>query len=258
VLGAVQRRASIALPERHLGLVQAGETEALDAVLEEIASATVEAVDLDALSSLAIPLAWLADGNVLALSPPGQRVALAQDRAFSFMYPHVTEGWRNAGAEIVTFSPLADEAPATSCDAVWLSGGYPELHAGTLAAAANFRAGMHAAAARGAPIHGECGGYMALGAGLQDADGVRHPMLGLLGVETSFAARRLHLGYRRAHFAAGQGDVLGHEFHYATVLANPDAPLATITDAGGAAVAEGGSRRGSVSGTFFHMIDRAS
>jgi cobyrinic acid a,c-diamide synthase len=99
-----------------------------------------------------------------------------------------------------------------------------------------------------------------LGSGLEDADGARHPMLGLLGVETSFATRRLHLGYRRAHFTRGDGvlagDVLGHEFHYGTVLANPDPPSADITDAGGVAVADSGSRRGSVSGTFFHMIDR--
>jgi cobyrinic acid a,c-diamide synthase len=256
VLGGVQRRASIALPERHLGLVQAGETGALDAVLDNIASVVAEAVDIDALSSLAQPLAQAPSGGVSALPPSGQRIALAQDRAFSFMYPHVIDGWRSAGAEILPFSPLADEAPAAACDAVWLPGGYPELHAGALAAAGRFRSVMHAAAARGVPIHGECGGYMVLGAGLQDAEGARHPMLGLLGVETSFATRRLHLGYRRARFDGA--DVLGHEFHYATVLANPDAPLAAITDAGGTAVAESGSRRGSVSGTFFHMIDRVS
>ncbi|MDP1092160.1 hypothetical protein Q6316_28305, partial [Klebsiella pneumoniae] len=77
-----------------------------------------------------------------ALPPPGQRIALAEDAAFTFVYPHVAAHWRNAGAEIVPFSPLADEAPDPSCDVCWLPGGYPELHAGTLAAAGKFRAGM--------------------------------------------------------------------------------------------------------------------
>jgi cobyrinic acid a,c-diamide synthase len=260
VLGAVPRRADMALPERHLGLVQARETAALDRRLDDIAAAVSDVVDLEVVLALAQPLAAIADSEVACLSPPGQRIALAQDSAFSFVYPHILEGWRVAGAEIMPFSPLADEGPDSACDAVWLPGGYPELHAGVLAGAKQFRADMHAAAARGVPIHGECGGYMVLGAGLEDAAGARHPMLGLLGIETSFAARRLHLGYRRARFARGGGvlasDVLGHEFHYATVLANSDAPLADITDAGGALVADSGSRRGSVSGAFFHMIDR--
>ena len=222
-----------------------------------------EWVDIDRLVALAQPLD-MGPGNAksaLPLPPPGQRIALAQDRAFSFIYTHILDGWRQAGAEIVPFSPLDDEAPDARCDAIWLPGGYPELHAGTLANAKIFQAGVRAAAERGVPIHGECGGYMVLGAGLEDAAGARHAMLGLLGVETSFAQRQLHLGYRRARFAAEsgalRGEVLGHEFHYATLLASPDAPLADIRDAAGAPVAGSGSRRGAVSGTFFHMIDRA-
>ena len=132
-----------------------------------------------------------------ALPPPGQRIALAHDAAFSFVYPHLLKSWREAGAEILPFSPLADEAPPASADVVWLPGGYPELHAGRLASNANFIAGMRSFAAT-KPVHGECGGYMALGDGLIDAKGERHAMLGLLRLETSFAARKLHLGYRRA------------------------------------------------------------
>jgi cobyrinic acid a,c-diamide synthase len=109
-------------------------------------------------------------------------------------------------------------------------------------------------------VHGECGGYMALGAGLVDAQGVRHEMAGLLALETSFAKRKMHLGYRAARltapmpgFAAG-ADLRGHEFHYATILSQTDAPLAEVTDATGAQVAETGSRRGHVTGSFFHLI----
>jgi len=189
-------------------------------------------------------------------------VALASDLAFSFMYPHLLEHWRARGAEIRPFSPLADEAPAADADAVWLPGGYPELHAGTLALAGRFRDGLRACAGRGVPIHGECGGYMVLGQGLEDADGRRHAMTGLLALETSFAKRSLHLGYRTARLDAACAlgpagtTVLGHEFHYASVLSAGDEALVECRDASGAVVAEAGARRGPVSGTFFHAISK--
>ncbi|MFC7665863.1 AAA family ATPase [Methylorubrum suomiense] len=173
--------------------------------------------------------------------PPAQRVAVARDAAFSFLYPHMLAGWRAAGAEIVPFSPLADEAPDPSCDACWLPGGYPELHAGRLAAANTFRDGLNRFA-HTRPVHGECGGYMVLGESLEDADGVTHPMTGLLPVATSYGKRRLHLGYRVARLvetgllgAAGTR-LVGHEFHYASELTPaPDADnaLARVTDAEG-------------------------
>ncbi len=104
---------------------------------------------------------------------------------------------------------------------------------------------------------------MALGAGLEDEAGGRHEMAGLLGVETSFARRKLHLGYRRARLIEASplgpaGAVLyGHEYHYATLVASEDAPLADVEDAAAARQLECGSRRGTVTGTFFHVIDRA-
>jgi cobyrinic acid a,c-diamide synthase len=258
-LGALFRDASIALPERHLGLVQASEQEHTDALFDRLADLAEQNFELDAIQALAAALPDAPPDCVL-LRPPGQRIALARDVAFGFAYPHLLHGWREAGAEIVPFSPLADEAPPRDCDAAWLPGGYPELHAGRLAAATRFRDGMRAFA-RTRPVHGECGGYMVLGAGLTDADGARHAMLGLLDHETSFARRRLHLGYRRATLLADAkrgraGAVLrGHEFHYAT-LADPgsDAPFATLTDAAGAALGPAGGRRGHVSGSFFHVI----
>ena len=174
-----------------------------------------------------------------ALPPPGQRIALAEDAAFSFLYPHVARHWRKAGAEIVPFSPLADEAPDESCDVCWLPGGYPELHAGKLAAAAKFRAGMRKFAET-KPVHGECGGFMVLGEGLEDADGERHEMLGLLGHSTSFAKRKMNLGYRQAKLTAGSAlgpagaAVRGHEFHYAQMTEpGADEPLAELADGQG-------------------------
>ena len=262
VFGAIRRDKTLTMPERHLGLVQAQEDSALAARLTALADLVERDVDLAALEIAARPTLRQADATSPRVTPPGQRIALARDVAFSFVYPHLLEGWRAAGAEIVPFSPLADEAPNPSCDVAWLPGGYPELHAGKLAAASRFSTGMREFAAT-KPVHGECGGYMTLGAGLIDADGYRHAMLGLLGLETDFAQRSLHLGYRTATLLApipghAAGSALrGHEFHYARVIAQPDEPLADIRDAAGVTTPETGSRRGHVSGSFFHLVDTA-
>ena len=263
VLGVIPRRPDVLFEERHLGLVQAVETGDIEPRLDALADVIAEHVRLDQVMALAAPTRFGGGERVPTISPPGQRIALAQDQAFSFTYPHMLEGWRAAGAEIVPFSPLADEAPDGAADAVWLPGGYPELHGAALAVASRFREGLAALAARNVPIHGECGGYMVLGAGIEDAEGHRHAMTGLLGLETSFKKRKLHLGYRRGRLLAASGlgeagaHVFGHEFHYASVLASPDEPLVEATDALGTPMAEGGSRRGSVTGTFFHLIDGA-
>jgi cobyrinic acid a,c-diamide synthase len=261
VVGALPRNEIVTLPERHLGLVQAGETEALEARLEAIADFIETHVDCDRVLALAGALDCSLPARApVAVRPPGQRIALARDAAFSFIYPHLVQGWRAAGAEIVPFSPLADEPPPSDCDLCWLPGGYPELHAGQLAAAARFRAGLHRFAVT-RPVHGECGGYMALGQSLIDASGVVHPMAGLLGVETSFEKRRMTLGYREARIASNcalgtAGLALrGHEFHYATIVASGgDDPLAYVRDVYGAPEAPSGSRRGWVTGSFFHVI----
>src|SRR5262245_23813721 len=167
ILGAIPRDATLALPERHLGLVQAGEHADLVMRLDRLAAMGERHFDLDAIIATASPLACAAGANAPALPPPGQRIALASDAAFTFIYPHILDGWRRAGAEVVTFSPLADEPPPASCDCCWLPGGYPELHAGALAGAQQFRSGLAQFAAT-RPVHGECGGYMVLGEGLED------------------------------------------------------------------------------------------
>ena len=219
-----------------------------------------EHVDLDTIRAAAASQALPPPGTLP--TPPAQRIALAKDAAFSFTYPHLLEGWRRAGAEVLPFSPLADEAPDGSADLVWLPGGYPELHAGKLAAASTFLDGLRTHA-RTRPVHGECGGYIALGEALIDKEGTRHAMAGLLGLVTSFEKRKFHLGYRRAVLVAGMPGFRdrarrfrGHEFHYTTILEEPDAPLAEVFDADGNPVPETGSVRGNVTGTFFHMIAR--
>ena len=260
VLGALARDASLVLPERHLGLVQAEETGDLAARLDRLAELAEAGLDLDAIAAAAAGRVPPAAGALPP--PPGQRIALARDAAFSFVYPHMAAGWRAAGAEIQLFSPLADEAPPEACDACWLPGGYPELQAGRLAAAEAFLSGLRSFA-RTRPVHGECGGYMVLGEGLEDAEGVRHAMAGLLPVATSYARRKLHLGYRVATLLAdgplgrAGARLVGHEFHYASELtAPPDETeaLARVTDGEDRPLGLAGHRRGQVSGSFFHLI----
>ncbi len=261
VFGAFPREAGLVLPERHLGLVQAGETADLAARLEKLADMAEAGLDLTALMEAAggsVP----AGAERSIVPPPGQRIAIAQDEAFSFLYPHMERGWREAGAELVPFSPLADEAPPEACDCCWLPGGYPELHAGRIAAAQHFLEGTRAFA-RTRPVHGECGGYMVLGESLEDAEGAIHPMLGLLPVATSYRRRKLHLGYRVARLAEDGtlgrrgACLIGHEFHYASVTSEaPDeaSALARIADAEGTDLGFMGHRLGHVSGSFFHLI----
>lgn len=260
VLGALMRDAALVLPERHLGLVQAGETADLEARLDRLADLAEAGIDLDAV--IACAGGAVPDSAGLLPRSPGQRIAVARDAAFSFLYPHLEAGWRLAGAEIVPFSPLADEAPPRDCDICWLPGGYPELHAGRLAAAKRFLGGLRAFADT-RPVHGECGGYMVLGRTLEDADGMTHAMAGLLPVATSYRKRKLHLGYRVARLC-GDGPlgrrgsrVVGHEFHYASELSpaavEADA-LAQVMDAEGVDQGLAGHRVGRVGGSFFHLI----
>ncbi|KAA5603014.1 cobyrinate a,c-diamide synthase [Roseospira marina] len=269
VLGVLPRDTRLALPSRHLGLVQAEELPDLETFLNDAADLAEAHIDLDALIALARPA--VAGDNVgeagavpCPLPPPGQRVAVARDQAFAFAYPATLAGWRAAGAEIRPFSPLADEAPAADVDAVYLPGGYPELHAGTLAGATRFLGGIRSAARRGAFVFGECGGYMVLGRGLVDADGQRHSMTGLLPVETSFAQPRLHLGYRTAAtlgdtpFGRAGTRVRAHEFHYAQATREDDGANALFVarDARGRELGRLGRRVGSVAGSFLHLIAR--
>ena len=241
--------------------MQAEDQTDLNRILHAAGDFVAANVDLDRLLAVAGATELL--GAPVPITPPGGRIALARDAAFSFVYPHQLDGWRTGGAEITLFSPLNDEAPDASADICWLPGGYPELHAGKLAAAGTFRAGLRKFAETAA-VHGECGGYMAMGEALIDKSGTRHQMAGLLGLVTSFAKRKMHLGYRLATLTAPipghdpGARLRGHEFHYTTILEQPDAPLARVVDANGDLVPETGSKRGHASGTFFHQIAEAT
>jgi cobyrinic acid a,c-diamide synthase len=262
-LGALPADPALSLPSRHLGLVPAGEVGASDAVIDHCAAQIGGGIDIDRLVGLARRSVFTTAAAPVPLPPLGQRIAIAGDEAFCFAYPAVLEGWRRQGAELVFFSPLADEPPDPTADSVYLPGGYPELWADRLASGEAFIAGLRQAAADRKPVYGECGGYMVLGDALIDGEGRSQPMAGLLPLVTSFAERRLHLGYRCATIfgdcplgAAGAG-FRGHEFHHATMVGQGAAdPLLAVTDAAGTDLGPCGLRRGAVFGSFIHLIDR--
>ncbi len=257
VLGTIPRDPALAMPDRHLGLVQAQEMAGLEGFIANAAGLIESHCDLDALTAVAAP-PTKPTAPLRRIPPLGQRISIARDVAFSFAYPHTLSDWRAQGAELSFFSPLADEGPDAHADAIYLPGGYPELHAGVLTSAANFRQSMTDAATRNTLIYGECGGYMTLGTGMIDTNGTRHAMLGLLDLETSFAARKLHLGYRTLTPVDDIGWAAafkGHEFHYTSTLTEHGTPLFQMNDSLGTDIGPTGLRRGRIMGSFAHVVE---
>jgi len=263
IFGALPRNESLEMPSRHLGLVQAREHRNLEAFLDKAADWIGEHLDVSAMRRAMRPWPVRPKSDAPVLIPPlGQRISVARDDAFAFAYPAVLEGWRAAGSEISFFSPLTNQAPDPKADAIYLPGGYPELHAGRIASNWDFMDGLQQAADASKPVFGECGGYMVLGHGLTDAEGRRHPMAGLLPLETSFATKRLHIGYRRVTLAkagplgGARTRFRGHEFHFASIVEEgPGLPLFRAEDASGRELGETGLADRRVVGSFIHLID---
>lgn len=253
VLACLRRDPSLSLPSRHLGLVQASERDHLDAFLDLAADRLAETLDIDQLQALAAPLPT--SQKTRRPQPPAQTIALADDAAFGFSYAHQKADWQAQGAELRVFSPLNDE-PAPEADLVFLPGGYPELHAARLAQCGAFLDSLRKAS-NDTAIYGECGGYMVLGDTLVDEKGTAHAMAGLLRLDTSFAERKRHLGYRRLASASGPfaGQWNGHEFHYASTLRAEGTPLFTARDAEGSPLPPMGLVSGRVQGSFAHLIE---
>ena len=268
LFGSVPSRDGLALPSRHLGLVQAADFDhaSLEMILDHAADLIDEYCDLDAILDAAqrLPPAGKAVAalplpvtNPKAINPPAKTIAVANDAAFGFAYHHLLAGWQQQGAEIRPFSPLNDEKPADDADFIFLPGGYPELHLPTLSRNRQFLAGLNKAATANIPIYGECGGYMVLGTGITDASGYRFDMAGLLDIETSFANKKRHLGYRKftpVEPFFWDGPFLGHEFHYTNVVSACGTPLFTAHDANDQPLGMAGLRKGSVAGSYLHII----
>ena len=271
LFGSVPSRDGLAVPSRHLGLVQAADFDnaGVEQILDHAADLIDEYCDLDAILDAAqklpaankvvaaLPLPFTSPP---AMSPPAKTIAVANDAAFGFAYHHLLAGWQQQGAEIRPFSPLNDEKPADDADFIFLPGGYPELHLPTLSRNRQFLVGLNKAATANIPIYGECGGYMVLGTGITDASGNRFDMAGLLDVETSFANKKRHLGYRKftpVEPFFWDGPFLGHEFHYTNVVSASGTPLFTVHDANDQPLGMAGLRKGSVAGSYLHIITQS-
>ena len=254
VIGELRHDDSLHMPSRHLGLVQAHENQQLDEFIESAARGVARETKLDNVVNLSTEFSNQLHSQFKSLPPLAQNIALARDEAFAFAYPHQLKFWREAGATLSFFSPLADEIPDPSAEAVFLPGGYPELHAGKIAGNAAFLQSLRQFSGL---IYGECGGYMVMGEGLVDAQRHRHAMAGLLQLETSFEKRKLHLGYRQLTCVGGPFPprLRGHEFHYATILSEGDGErLFVAENAAGEPLPPMGLRRGLVMGSFAHII----
>ena len=255
ILGLMRQNDSLIWPSRHLGLIQAQENQRLEAFIESAASGVSRETFLDKIIESATQITNRSSRKAFSLPPFAQNIAIANDLAFSFAYPHLLDDWRQQGAELSFFSPLNDEIPKG--DAIFLPGGYPELHAEKLASNAKF---LSALRMHKGLIYGECGGYMVLGEAIIDADGKPHAMAGLLPVTTSFATRKLHLGYRQLKpiTAPWKSKLRGHEFHYSTIASKSAAdPLFHASDAAGNDLGPIGQRVGNVMGSYAHIISVA-
>lgn len=263
VLGAIRRNPTLAMPERHLGLVQADEREDLNSFIELAGDVIDQSIDMTELLSIFSKLKTTIETGARSLTPPGQRIAIARDNAFAFSYPHLINGWQQQGAEISFFSPMQDQIPDVAADAIYLPGGYPELHAGKIAANSKFMESLADHAKKNTFIYGECGGYMVLGEGLVDKAGHRHKMAGLLPLVTSYEEPKLHLGYRIVTpmtdfpFVHGRAKMSAHEFHYSSVVGSENGEqLFEVCDAAGENKSQVGLRRANVMGSFIHLIDQ--
>lgn len=250
-LGALPRDTAFALPERHLGLTLAAELPdamaRLDALADALARTPLGQLDAAGWQRWAVRFEAPEPASTPALLQ-GRTVAVARDAAFCFIYPANLDTLRALGAEVVFFSPLANE-PLPPCDALWLPGGYPELHAAVLAGAGTSRAGIAAHVAAGRPVWAECGGMMPLFEGLTLAGGERQPMWGLLPGEVRMQPRLAALGPQR--WATPRGDLRGHTFHY-SLTESPLAPVAQTEAASAYGRPEAVYGQGPVRASYFH------
>jgi cobyrinic acid a,c-diamide synthase len=235
------------LPERHLGLVLPGEVQDIDQLLDELADQlTFDQAAWDSLRPVQIaPAPTPAKEPLLA----GMTIAVARDPAFMFLYPANLETLRAMGATLKFFSPLADEAVPVEADALYLPGGYPELHAEQLSQAAKWTASIRAAHADGMPIFAECGGMMALADTLADQAGKVWNMAGLLPGSVAMQPRLAGLGSQGLE--TPQGVLRGHTFHYSK-LATEVTPAAYTIKHPSAIQGEAVYRVGSMTASYFH------
>lgn len=242
LLGHLPAQAA-SLPERHLGLVSPDELADFDARLDALADSLV----LNDAALAALPRVSFAPTAPRTHTPwlAGCRVAVARDAAFAFIYPANLDCLRALGAEVLEFSPLANQPLPAQADALYLPGGYPELHAATLSQAQRWQTSVRAAHAAGLPIWAECGGMMALADAIETADGQQWGMAGLLPGIARMQTRLAGLG------SQAWGTLRGHTFHYSQLALAPQACAHTVALRSGQP-GEAVYRVGSLQASYFH------
>jgi len=227
VFGCILRDDSLGIPSRHLGLVTADDNPLSADYLTRLADMAESSLDLDGLAELTSSAPPAAEQSA-EQPPPDVRIAVARDAAFCFCYPDNLRLLREAGAELVPFSPLADSGLPENIQGIYLPGGYPELHAERLAGQSGLRAAIRTAVEDGMPVYAECGGLIYLSEGMETDHGTpAAAFVGVFPVRTRMLPRRKALGYRQVELASDsllgvRGELLrGHEFHYSEIGAMP-------------------------------------
>jgi cobyrinic acid a,c-diamide synthase len=236
LLGYLPNNREIALPERHLGLIPTGEGSVSRDFYRCLAEQVQQTIDIERILKLAAPIA-APDENESLIFPrqplrPKAAIAVALDKAFNFYYPDSLDLLKAWGAEIVPFSPLEDRALPPCAGGVYIGGGFPELYARELCENKAMLLSLRAASLQGMPVYAECGGLMYLGESIEDTDGKRYPMAGVLPCQSTIKGTRLTLGYRRVEavddgpLMKGGESVRGHEFHLSALTERPQVPAA--------------------------------
>lgn len=245
-LGALPRDAAFTLPERHLGLVQSAELADLDTRLDAAAQALGAAVPFENIPQREFPAAHLEPIEPLLA---GLRIAVARDAAHGFLYRANLDTLHALGARLLFFSPLG-ESGLPECDALYLPGGYPELHAAQLASNHGLRTALHAHHAAGRPILAECGGMMSLLEQLVDREGYSHRLFGLLPGTTTMQPKLAALGLQAVDLP--QGELRGHSFHYSRCETTLD-PTWRARNPNGGATAEPVYRHRALTASYVHF-----
>jgi cobyrinic acid a,c-diamide synthase len=229
--GCIPRDESLAIPSRHLGLVTAEDNPLSDEFIERLADMAERRLDLDRLDGLSFDSAHPTDNMRLVHSDhePRVRIAVARDAAFCFMYEDNLRLLREAGAELVFFSPLGDAALPADIQGIYLPGGYPELYAGQLDENRCMKESIRNAVAADTPVYAECGGFVYLTEGIDASDNQSSAeFAGVFPVRCRMLSRRKALGYRQveltedAIIGAKGAIVRGHEFHYSEIGTMPE------------------------------------
>ncbi len=259
VFGSLPRVSDLQLPSRHLGLVTAEDLDRREERLNALADWVENALDLDSLYK-SLPDCTLPTLNDGGSKMPEIRIGYARDRAFCFYYEENLRLLRQAGAELVPFSPLQDAHLPPALRGLYLGGGYPELHARELAANETMRTKIRDFCLSGKPVYAECGGFMYLMRSIVSRAGQDLPMVGVFDFTCSMQGRHQALGYREVELTGscflGQAGAKarGHEFHY-SVLHGADpgvTDIYNVVDRSGH-TAKGGFLKNNCLSSYVHL-----